>query len=164
MKNRINFLVLICSLCLVLSCKKHEFYDLTVAGEYPFGKVSTEELHKTVSYDSVKAVVFKIPKLSEWNLYYKKKDKETFLTNYCIVDCNEEINKYEWSNNGAYFAMLIEGSNRYSTGTRLFLFDFKDDIVTRKVDVKDVKITSFRFEEKAFFYTNDKKEETKVNL
>jgi hypothetical protein len=164
MKNKIALFSIIGLLTLTFACKKQEFYDLIVAGEHPFRNTTDGEVFKTIKYDSLKAVLFKVPKLSEWNIFYKKKDKETFLTNYCISDCDEKIDKYEWSKDGIYFAMLIEGSNRYSMGTRLFLFDFNDEVVIRKVDIKDQKIRSFRFGEKAFYYTNDKNEEAKINL
>ena len=45
-----------------------------------------------------------------------------------------------------------------------FFFDFNDEVVKRKINIKDPKITSFRFEEKAFYYTNAKNIETTINL
>lgn len=163
MKNRIILSILFGLTILFFACKS-EFSDLVVSGDHPFGNTTGGEVYKTFSYDSTKAVLIKIPKWSEWNIFLKHNDKESFLTNLCVMDCNEKLDIYEWSKDGLYFAMLIEGSNRYKASTRLFLFDFNNNTVTRKVDVKDPKIRTFRFGEKAFYYTNDKNEETKVNL
>ena len=120
MKNNIKVSILLGLFILVFACKKNAFLDLIVAGEHPFGNTTIGDVFKSYEFDSVKTILVKVPKLSEWNIFYKKAGKETFLTNYCHSDCNEQLNKFELSKNGIYFAMLIENSNRYPHSTRLF--------------------------------------------
>ncbi len=163
MKNKTILYVLIVFITLFFACKS-DLYDSVVEGDHPFGNTTGGEVYKTFRYDSTKAVLLKIPKWSEWNIFLQQNDKESFLTNLCVMDCNEKLEIYKWSKDGLYFAMLIEDSNRYKKGTRLFLFDFTNNTIIRKVDVKDPKIRTFRFGEKAFYYTNDKNEETMVGL
>ena len=134
-------------------------------GEHPFGGTTEGKIIQNFDFDSKKAIIFRLPSLlSEWNVFIRRGEKEVFLTNYCNRDCNEEINQHTWSKDGVYFAMLIEGSNRYPNKTRLFLWDFSDEGAKRIIDIKDKKIKSFRLEETAFYYTDDKGVESKLGL
>ena len=165
MKNFKCFCLLFSLSILFSFCKKDELQIKILDGEHPFSNTTEGDITQKYEFDTKKSVIFKVPNFwSEWNVFIRRGDKEVFLTNYCNRDCNEKINQHAWSKDGVYFAMLIEGSNRYPNKTRLFLWDFSDEGAKRIIDIKDKKIKSFRLEETAFYYTDDKGVESKLGL
>ncbi|MEO0041689.1 MAG: hypothetical protein RL329_1137 [Bacteroidota bacterium] len=139
--------------------------DVLSSGDELFcGKLDGSEMRVSKNQDV--EIIRKHPALcSDWNVFHRFKDKDTFIFSFCPADCNERMNQIIWSSEGVYCAIFIENSNRFLGLNRLLLYKFKNGAIERKLDVKDKKISTFKFENDRFLVVTTKEGvETKTEL
>jgi hypothetical protein len=139
--------------------------DVLTSGDELFcGKLDGSEIR--VSQNKDVEIIRKHPALcSDWNVFHRFQGKDTFIFSFCPADCNERMNQIIWSSEGVYCAIFIENSNRFLGLNRLLLYKFKNGAIERKLDVKDKKISAFKFENDRFLVVTTKEGvETKTEL
>jgi hypothetical protein len=139
--------------------------DVLLSGDELFcGKLDGSEIR--VSQNKDVEIIRKHPTFcTDWNVFHRQAGKDTFIFSFCPADCNERMNQFLWTSEGTYFAIFIENSNRFLGLNRLLLYKFKNGVIERKLDVKDKKISSFKFESDKFFvFTTKEGVESKTEL
>ncbi len=139
--------------------------DVILSGDDVYcGKLDGKE--ESISQNQDVEILKKHPSFcSDWNVFHRIKGKDTFIFSYCPNDCNERMNQMAWSPEGIYFAIFIENSNRFKGLNRLLVYKFKNGNIERKLDIKEIKVGSFKFvNDKTFLWLTKDNIENKVDL
>jgi hypothetical protein len=166
MMRKKMFLLVLAIAFTTISCSDEvtEPSIITSGDELFCGKLDGSEI--LVSKNKEVEILRKKPTwCTDWNVFHRQAGKDTFIFSFCPSDCNERMNQFLWTSEGTYFAIFIENSNRFLGLNRLLLYKFKNGAIERKLDVKDKKISSFKFESDKFFvFTTKEGVESKTEL